>query len=71
VTAAERLAERNQVIAALADVDAKIRSYIKGGKPSYRNASACRELLDIRSDLAATLISLGGQPSPPPIVKVA
>jgi hypothetical protein len=71
VTAAEKLAERNEVFRALADIDMKITALITAQNRSRRAASECRELLDIRSDLAASLISLGGQPGRAPIVKVA
>lgn len=65
MTAAERLAERNDVILAIADTDAKLRRLFTEGK-SYRAVAECRELLDIRNAQAATLIALGGQPAPAP-----
>jgi hypothetical protein len=66
MSAAERLDERNDVMIALADIDAKLTERF-GDKPSYRSAAECRELLDIRDELAATLISMGGQPGPAPV----
>lgn len=66
MTARERLEERNDVIASIQDVDDKLRSLFGAGK-SYRAVAECRELLDIRNDLCATLHAMGGQPGPAPL----
>lgn len=66
MTAAEKLEERNDVMLALADTDAKLAALFTGD-PSYRVAAECRELLDIRLELADTLTAMGGQPGPAPV----
>jgi hypothetical protein len=66
MSAAEKLDERNDVMLALADTDEKLKAlFTEGG--SYRVVAECRELLDIRAELADTLIAMGGQPGPAPI----
>lgn len=68
MTAAERLAERNDVILALRDCDDKIGDVLVHGDKSLRAAAACRELFGIRDSLCDELIALGGNPGPNPFV---
>lgn len=65
MTAAEKLEQRNDIMLALADTDAKLRSLFSGGT-SYRAVAEARELLDIRADQAEVAVALGCQPSPVP-----
>lgn len=65
MSAAEKLAERNDIIIALADTDQKLAEALSG-QHTYRKVGECRELLGIRQDQADALIALGGEPGPTP-----
>lgn len=68
MSAAERMQERNDIILTIRDIDDRLTALYS--EQSYRSAAECRELLDIRNDQCATLIALGGQPGPAPLVAV-